>query len=125
MGFGANSGKYSQKEFCWADSKQNGGIHPPREIRDTTLLPLMLGHLSKAQQPYLALFEHNKEETVLKKIHFLYGRKVGSLLCNNGKINYFSIRWNVLINSRQRTACDVVMCPHENDNCEGKSLLGS
>lgn len=96
-----NTGKYSQKEFYWAHIKQNSGVHPPREIRDTTSFDTMAFVQSNNSQIWLNI---TREKQFSRRFFFTVGGKEGSILCNNGKINYFSIRWSVLINSRQRTA---------------------
>ena len=96
-----------QRKSHVGQSKQNSGIHPTRERRDTTFLHLMPWRMSKAVTIRCSLIWTWQGRNSSKKIHFHCGGRVMSILGNNGKINYFSIRWSVLINSRQRPSCDV------------------
>ena len=96
-----------QRKSHVGQSKQNSGIHPTRERRDTTFLHLMPWRMSKAVTIRCSLIWTWQGRNSSKKIHFHCGGRVRSILGNNGKINYFSIRWSVLINSRQRPSCDV------------------
>lgn len=85
----------SQKKLCWQTLSTTVASLSTRRDKIHYFI-WFYENYPKQQQLDLVLFEHNKE-TVLKEIPFHCWRKENTLYYKR-KINYFSIRWNVLKN---------------------------